>query len=139
MPASPSTIADRRYKLYDNALELRAYTASALSATGSSTGVAFDVSTFPSFEVIVNVAAHTGYSAGSAFWTITVEVSDTLGSGYVTVGSYTPDGTAKEARIAVDCLYGELLKSNAAYIRVTATKTSTAGNLTYGAYLNPCC
>lgn len=136
MTASPSTIGDRRFILFDKSLQIRDVNAAAASATGSQTAIALPVTKENYFEVVLDVAAHSGYSAGSAYWTITVEICDTSGGTYAVVGSYTADGTAKRIQLPLSGQYCQQIKSGAAYIRTTHTKTSTVGNLSYGAFIN---
>lgn len=133
-----STIADRRNRgPVDSNLVLRAYTAAALSATGSSTGVEFNPKANMAFKVAFSIAAYSGYSAGTALWAITVEVSDAIGGTYTQVGkTVSPVGTALETEIILSGVEGAAI-ANAAFIRVTATKTGSPGNLTYGAWLVP--
>lgn len=134
-----STIADRRVRgTYDQALELRDYAATALSATGSSTGIAFASRKIEAFKVCFAIAAYNSYSAGSAEWTITVEVSATVGGSYTVIGTISPAlfaGAAGETEIVFggDEVADKL--STAEFIRVTATKTGSPGTLTYGAWI----
>lgn len=139
MTKSFSTIANRRTRgAYDKSLELRDYGAAALSATGSETGIQFYPRAQESFKVALSVAAHTGYSSGSAEWTITVEVSDVVGGTYTQVGSsFTPDGNAAEHEIPLSGALVESIDADADFIQVTATKTGSPGNLTYGAWIVP--
>lgn len=130
-----STIANRYRQNYDNQTELRSYAAAALSATASSTGVALPISTLQKFKAIANFAAYTGYAAGTAEWVITLEASATLGSGYVAVETFIPVGAAVTHEWLLSSR--EILNkvANAAFMRVTATKTGTPGNLTFGVHL----
>lgn len=136
-----STIGDRRQRgPVDSDLVLRAYSAAALSATGSSTGVALDSKANLGYKVALSIAAHSGYSAGSALWTITVEVSNTLGGTYNPVGrAVVPVGTALETEVTISPLdaVGAAPSNDPNFIRVTATKTGSPGNLTYGAWVVP--
>jgi hypothetical protein len=136
-----STIGDRRrLGTYDSNLELRAYSASAVSSTTSETGIAFAVRKQDTFRVVINAAAYTSYSAGAAEWTITVEVSDVVGGTYTAVATLDPATAAGAAiQIPIDISGGEVaaIDADAAFIRVTATKTGSPGNLTYGAYIVP--
>lgn len=136
-----STIADRRVRgTYDAALELRDYAAAALSATGSSTGVAFASRKIESFKVCLSLAAYTGYVATSAEWTITVEVAATVGGSYTVIGTLLP-ATFAGAAAETEFVFGgdEVADrlATAEFIRVTATKTGAAGNLTFGAWIVP--
>lgn len=136
-----STIADRRVRgTYDAALELRDYAAAALSATGSSTGVAFPSRKFESFKVCLSLAAYTGYAAGTAQWTITVEVAATVGGTYTVIGTLLP-ATFAGAAAETEFVFGgdEVADrlATAEFIRVTATKVGAAGNLTFGAWIVP--
>lgn len=131
-----STIATRYGKLFDKELELYSYATAAVSATTNSTVKALEVRKLDDYEVIIDVAAHSGYSAGTAEWPITVSVSDTSGGTYTTIASFTPAGTAARRVIALSGAMVESIKSDAAYIKITATKTGSPGNLTFGAYLS---
>ena len=115
---------------------LRSASEAALSATGSTTGIPNPVIEGMYFKVRINHSAITGVD-GSNYWTLTVEVSDVVGGTYTTVSkSLTLGATA--ATIDVP-LFGpdiERLDADADYIRITATKTGTPGNLTYNAVVN---
>lgn len=138
-----STIADRRrIGTYDAELELRDYAAAAVSSTTSETGIEFAVRKQETFRVVINAAAYTSHSAGSAEWTITIEVSDVVGGTYTTVATLDPATAAGAAiQVPIDISGGEVaaIDADAAFIRVTATKTGSPGNLTYGAYIVPNC
>jgi len=135
-----STIADRRRRgTYDKEVELRAYTATAISATTSSTGIAFPVRKTADYKVCYSIGAYSSYSDGVNEWNITVEVSDAVGGSYTQVGTtISPVGTALEGEIPLTADYVAGIDADSAYIRVTATKTGSPGNLTYGAWLAPC-
>jgi hypothetical protein len=136
-----STIADRRVRgTYDAALELRDYAAAALSATTSSTGIAFVSRKIEAFKVCLSFAAYTSYSAGSAEWTIDIEVAATVGGSYTKVATLLPAtfaGVAGETEFVIggDEVADRL--STAEFIRVTATKTGSPGTLTFGAWIVP--
>lgn len=134
-----STLKARRKKgVYDSALELRDYDAAALSATGSEAGVSFPVRAQESFRVVINMAAYSGYVATTAEWTISVEVSDVVGGTYTEVASLpaaASGGAALQVPLDLNGALVEALDADAAFIRVTATKTGSPGDLTYGAYI----
>ena len=135
----PNT-AQRRAYHFDSELELRDYNAAALSATGSETGVAFEVRSIDVAKVVVHHAAIGGTLDGSNYWTVSVEISDLVGGTYTEIastGALTADAT--ELELPISGSMAEALDADAAFIRVTATETgTTAGNLTYGAYITPC-
>ena len=135
-----STIADRRRRgTYDKEVELRAYTATAITATTSSTGIAFPVRKTAEYKVCYSIAAYSSYSVGVNEWNIKVEVSDLVGGTYTQVGTViAPLGTALEGEIPLTGDYVTGIDSDSAFIRVTATKTGSPGSLTYGAWLAPC-
>lgn len=132
---SRSTIANRREPLFDKELELRAYDAAAINATTSETAIEVPLTKLMSYKAVVNVAAHSGYVADTAKWNLAIEVSDQPSSGFVTVGTVAPVGTAQQYEVAISGNQVESLKPGAKYARVTATKTGTPGTLTYGAFL----
>jgi hypothetical protein len=133
-----STIADRQGSHYDALTVIRPITAAALSATTSETGIAFPVTNYEDFSLALQVQTISSFTAGSAFWTLTAEVSTTLGGTYVPVGSVDlTSGAANDYLIPLSGYTIGKLVPNAAFVRVTATRTGTPGNLTYAAYLSP--
>ncbi|MEO1523253.1 MAG: hypothetical protein AAFU78_21105 [Cyanobacteria bacterium J06633_2] len=135
-----STIGDRRRRgTYDDNLVLRDIADGAESATASETGIAFDCRKIDQFKVCLAVDAYTGYDAGTAEWTLTVEVSDVVGGTYTQVGpSFIPVGAAIESEIVISGPMVEQVDADADWIRITATKTGSPGNITYGAWIVPC-
>lgn len=136
-----STIADRRRRgTYDKALELRDYGATAITATTSGTGIKFYPRKHEAFKVVIVADAYSDYDAGVDEWTISVEVSNALGSGYTAVATLDPAvaaGTAIETEIVLGGAQIAEIDADADYIRVTATETGAPGALTYGAYIVP--
>lgn len=135
----PNMASRRAYK-FDENLKLRDYSAAALTTTASETGVAFDVLSIDTAKVVVHHAAIGGTVDASNYWTISVEVSDLVGGTYTEIATSQPLGAdANNVEIPISGALAEQLDSDAAFIRVTATETgTTAGNLTYGAYVSPC-
>ena len=132
-----STMAARRPVEFDEDLQIRAYTAAAISSTTSATGIAFNADHCVDFVVVLDVAAYTGtFSAGSLQWAIAVEISDTLGSGYTVVQTVVPNGVANHYELSVSGKEAAKLEPGPKFIRTTATKTGAAGDLTYGAYVS---
>lgn len=129
----------RRAYHFDALLELRDYDATAASTTTSETGVAFESRKTDVFKVVVHHAAIGGTVDGSNYWTISVEVSDVQGGTYTEVASTGALAAASaQIELAISGVNVERLDADADWIRVTATETgSTAGNLTYGAYITP--
>ena len=134
-----STIADRRRRgTYDAALELRDFASAALSATTSTTRIAFPVRKSEAFKVVFNIGAYTGYSAGTAEWTIAVDVSATVGGASTVIGTILPAqfaGAAAETEIVFggDEIADKL--STAEFIGLVVTKTGTPGTLAIGAWI----
>ena len=120
---------------------LREYTAAALSATGNGTPIEYPFTAEESVKVIINQAAYSSYSAGSVSWTLSLEVSDAVAGTYKQVASIAPTVAAGAALNGQEVfLSGEQINKtvpNARFLRIVATKLSTAGNLTFGAYLVP--
>ncbi len=135
---SRSTIGDRRAIIFDKQLELRDYDAAAISASTTETAINFEATKQMAFKCVVDVAAHTGYVATTAEWTIDVEACATSDGTYQSAGSLTLDGTANRFDVPLSGEWIEDIESGAAYVRVRATKTGSPGNLTYGAFLAKC-
>jgi hypothetical protein len=130
-----SSIADRRQQLLDALLLLRDYSGAALSATTSETGISLNSIKEQAFKAVVSVAAYTGYVVSTAVWTITIEVATTQGGSYSTIATYTTLGTAAEIEVPLSGFQIAQILAGALWIRVTATKTGSPGNLTYGAFV----
>ena len=138
-----STIANRRSYEFDALTVLRLITAAVLAATTSEAGVPLAtiapvIAAYDLFKVIVHDAAYTGYANGTAQWTATVEASTTIGGTYTQVS--TPvvlNGSAQNVEVALSGLGVDSAVPGAKYLRVTATKTGTPGNLVYGAFVSP--
>lgn len=132
-------IADRRGYQFDALLELRDYDAAAESTTASETGVEFAVRMIDVAKVVVDHAAIGGTVDGSNYWTVTVEVSDVVGGTYTQIATTGALGAAAATvELPISGANATALDTDAAFIRVSATETgSTAGDLTYGAYISP--
>ena len=131
-------MADRRAYPFDKVLELRDYDAAALADTASSTGVEFAVRDFDLAKVIIDHGAISGTLSEANFWVVTVEISNVVGGTYTAIAT-TGNLGASKARIElpISGLLATYKDADAAFIRVTATKGGTIGNLTYGAYIVP--
>jgi hypothetical protein len=120
---------------------LRDYTAAAASATVNGTPIEYPFNAEESVKVIINQAAYSGYAAGTVHWTLSLEVCDTVGGTYRQVASIAPTVAAGAASNGQEVfLSGEQINkifANSRFLRIVATKLSTAGNLVFGAYLVP--
>lgn len=133
-------LTDRRAYPFDKELELRDYGDGAESTDASETGIELAVRFFDTAKVVVNHAAIGGTVDGSNFWTVTVEISDVVGGTYTEVATTGAlAATAAEIELPLSGLLNTYKDADSAFIRVSATETgTTAGNLTYGAYIVPC-
>lgn len=109
---------------------------SAVSATTSTVPI-FDFNAISNgaYKVVVRTLDYTAYAAGTALWTLTVEVSDQLASGYVALVTIPTAGVALRREHLIDRAEIEQVKPGARYIRVTATKTGAPGDLSFEALL----
>ncbi len=120
---------------------LRDYATAAASATTNGTPIEYPFTAEESVKVIINQAAYSSYSAGLVSWTLSLEVSDAVAGTYKQVASIAPTVAAGAALNDQEVfLSGKQIDKtvpNARFLRIVATKLSTAGNLTFGAYLVP--
>ena len=121
----------------DELAKLRDIEAAALAATTSETGVELALTTDGACKCLIQYQGYSGYTAGSAEWEISLEVSDLVGGTYVSVGSVALDAGPGNREIAFTGKQVEDLLPDAAFARVTATKVGAAGDLTYAAYVIP--
>lgn len=138
MPLPNLTV--RRAYPYDAELELRDYGDGAETGTAAETGIELAVRFFDTAKVVIDHAAIGGTVDGSNHWTISVGISNVVGGTYVTVAT-TGILTVAAAKIELPLsgLLNTYKDADSAFIQVVATEAgTTAGNLTYGAYIVPC-
>jgi hypothetical protein len=120
---------------------LRAYDAAAISATTNGTPIEYPFTAEESVKVIINQAAYSSYSAGTAEWTLSLQVSNATAGTYVTIATILPALAAGAASNGQEVfLSGEQINkavSGARFLRIVATKTGSPGNLTFGSYVVP--
>jgi hypothetical protein len=120
---------------------LRDYAAAAVSATTNGTPIEYPFNAEESVKVIINQAAYSSYAAGTVSWTLSLQVCTTVGGTYREVASIAPTVAAGAALNGQEVfLSGQQIDNvfpNARFLRIVATKLSTAGDLTFGAYLVP--
>jgi hypothetical protein len=129
-----STLGNRRSDTFDISLELRAYTAAAISATASTSAVDLIGAAMNEFKCAIIMGAFTSFVDTVNFWTFSVEVATT--TTFVEVARFAPkSGAAQQVDIPLAGYLIDDAVPTAAKIRVTATKTGSPGALTYGAFL----
>lgn len=135
-----STIADRRRSApVDALLTLRDYSAAAINATASAAAIEFDSRKVDMFKVVLNHAAIASVAAGTAEWTIAIQVSATQGGTYTTIASRVLGAAAGEFEFSFSGTEVAQLLATARWMRVTATKAGSVGDLTYGVQIYPGC
>jgi hypothetical protein len=135
MPMYVSDVPRQVESIYDTALELRSLGATAITSSTNETAIAFNPRLDDDFVVKIPHADVSSYTAGSAEWSVAVQVATTSGGTYYTVGSVTLKGTATTREVAISSKSVSDILSTAAYMRVAATKTGSPGGLTYGAFI----
>lgn len=130
-----STIANRRAIIFDKELELRDHNAPPLSTSTTEIAIAIPATKFLAYKAVVDVAAYTGYVAGTNEWAIALEAATDVNGPYKEVGKLTPSSSQKRFEVPLSGEWVEDIVENAMYIRVKSTKIGTPGNLTYGAFL----
>jgi len=129
-----STLGNRRSDTFDANLELRPYTAAAISATTSGTAVDLIGAAMSEFKCAVIMGAFTSFVDTVNFWTFSVEVAIT--SSFVEIARFSPkSGAAQQIDIPLSGYLVDDAVPTAAKIRIVATKTGSPGALTYGAFL----
>ncbi len=129
----PNLSRTRAYPL-DKDTELRAKDSPAISATTSETAIALDVPEQCSLRFVLDYDAISSVTPGTAEWAVSLEVSAD-NSTFVTVRTFTLGAATMTYESAVTGTEMSQMVANATHIRVTATKTGSPGDLTYGAFL----
>ena len=130
-----STIADRDFRQFDKALELRDGKAAAISATTSETAIAVPLRKSMDFKVVVYHSDITAVVAGTAEWVLNVEVASTQGGTYTSLGTITLTATGQTRERVFGRSHVKFVNATQEWVRITATKVGTPGNLTYGAFI----
>ena len=111
-----------------------------VGATASCTGVNIVGQNIGSanYAVVLNNSVVTGTVDGSNYYSLQVEVSDTIAGTYVPLGeSILLPATAGQSQIGFTSEQLERLTTGADFFRVTATKTgTTATAVTYTAFVS---
>ena len=139
MPGSHQGIIKTAFPtLLDADTVLRDIDAAAISSSTSETAITtVNPRSDGVLKVRVIAPAYGSYSAGSAYWSVKLEVSDVAGGSFTAV---TPDveidgDNGADFLLTFDQTLAEYLDDDCAVLRVTATKTSTPDDLSYGAYV----
>jgi hypothetical protein len=126
--------APRRGYHYDLLAVLKSL-GSPKAATTSEPGVAFPVRFLDVGRLVIHYSQIAGTVNAINNWIIAVEVSDTIGGTYTEIAR----SSALPARGQnVELVINGARAQTANFIRVTAIKLGTPGDLTYGAYIAPC-
>lgn len=139
---APSNMAQREYDALDVLLMLRDIQDGAETTTAAETPILFKVEKIKTAAIVINQNAIGGTVDSSNYWTITVTAADNqaMSSPTTLYNSGNLTAAKKQIRVPLEGKAAELMRtageSESVYIRVTATETgTTAGNLTYGAYI----
>jgi len=135
MPA-PTGQLKRTHQSYDAEVDF-ASSRVTLSATTATTGFAFDVISQGAYKVQVSADAYTGFVAGTAHWSVDVQVSGTLAGTYTTVVSSPIGATGSTTDVILSGREVQQTLATAAFIRLNVVKTGTPGNLSYEASICP--
>jgi hypothetical protein len=110
----------------------------AISATTAETAIALNPRTLDEFAAVVISNTYTSFSAGSAFWQVSIESCPTSSGTFTAIGGpLTIDGTAAIVPIPISGHLAEYRDSNSLFVRARAIKTGSPGNLDYAVLLTP--
>jgi hypothetical protein len=118
---------------FDKFLELRAFGAVA----GAETGTAIQIAVRKSldYRVVINSRGYTGFVAGTAFYTVIIEVSATAGGTYTEVARLNLAPTAGLTEIPLSGSQVNYVVPTAEFIRHRVVITGTPAGLNFAAYL----
>lgn len=130
-------LGQRRAHFVDALLLLRdAANDTAESATGSEAAKYFCASNIDLAKVAVEYEDISGVD-GSNHWAIAVEVSDTENGTYTEIANSGPLPATGPVEVPISGLHAASLDFEPKWIRATATKTGTAGDVNYSAFVTP--
>ncbi len=110
----------------------------AISATTAETAMALNPRTLEEFAAVVISNTYTPFTAGSAFWQVSIETCPTSSGTFTVIGGpLTIDGTAAIVPIPINGYLAEYRDSNSLFVRARAIKTGSPGNLDYAVLLTP--
>lgn len=133
-----STLGNRRGVTFDRALQLYDPTAPGVTSATSGNPIPLASTRILEFHAIINVQPYTGFVAGTAYWSITIEIADALAGPYKSVGTVIAVGTQNQFHLPLSGPWIEDIDGaayGAAFIRATATPTGSPGALQFGCFL----
>lgn len=130
-----STINYRKLGTFDASLSLRSPSDSAVSATTPTAPIEFDAKTFNSFSVVLIHSDIANVVANSSEWTIAVQVASARNGSYTTVATKKLSGTGYRYQISLSGDEVFAVISAPRWVRLTATKIGTPGDLTFWAWI----
>lgn len=128
----------KRYKTYDNALELHDFDASPVAYNGtlSTTGVFCPLRTMRDAKVVIDSALYTG-GDGTHSWSVKVQGSDTVSGTYYDLSPTfeLDDAAADHIEFPLSQCISPDLAVEINYLRILLVVANDPGALTYGAYV----
>lgn len=129
-------MAIRNSPIVDKELILREHDEAPLSTTASTVPFNFDATNHRFFKVILPSSGYSGYVDSTAQWELDIEVSDSEGGTYLSVLSSVISAETGNYEYAFSGNQINQILTDASWIRVTATKVGTPGDLSFGAFLS---
>ncbi len=102
--------------------------------TTSETAIALDIPSQCTIRFVLDHDAIANVTPGTAEWVVTLEISDD-NSTFTAVRTFTLTADTATYESPVSGSEMSQIVANATHARVTATKTGSPGDLTYGAFL----
>jgi len=135
----PTFVNLKRYpRLEPDQSEVLREKGTAISATTAETAIALNPRTLEEFAAVVISNTYTSFTAGSAFWQVSIESCPTSSGTFTVIGGpLAIDGTAAIVPIPISGYLAEYRDSNSLFVRARAVKTGSPGNLDYAVLLTP--
>jgi hypothetical protein len=108
-----------------------------ITATTAETAISFNPRNLEDYNAVVISNTYTSFTAGSAFWAVSIETCPTSSGTFSQIGSINIDGSAAIVPIALNGQIAEYRDPTALFVRARAVKTGSPGGLDYAVLLSP--
>jgi hypothetical protein len=108
-----------------------------ITATTAETAIAFNPRSLEDYTAVVISNTYTSFTAGSAYWQVSVESCPTSSGTFSTIGMVNIDGTAAIVPIPISGYLAEYRDFTSLFVRARAVKVGSPGGFDYAVLLSP--
>ena len=108
-----------------------------ITATTAEPAISLNPRTLEEFSAVVISNTYTSFTAGSAYWSVSIESCPTSSGTFSVIGSIPIDGTAAIVPIPISGYLAEYRDSTSLFVRARAVEVGSPGGFDYAVLLSP--